>query len=90
MESFSVIYAGNLTSTDQVIFDNPSGCIVKNFMIYHQQNQPGRLKVSFDEVDFFMDLQANEMKRVDILPFTKKIIASGEGINIHLSGFIIT
>lgn len=90
MENFSVIYTGILTNTDQVMFDNPSGCIVKNFMVYNQQNQPGRLKVSFDTVDFFMDLQANEMKRVDILPFTKKIIASGEGINVHLSGLVIT
>lgn len=90
MEDFSLIYVGTLTANDTILFDNTKGCIVKNLMMFNPQNQTVTVKLAFDDVDFFIELQQNEMKIIDILPFTKKIVSNGEGINIHISGLVIT
>ena len=90
MEDFSVIYTGTLTAQDSTLFDNTNGCIVKNLMVYNTKGQVSQLKLVFDDVEFLLELKQNEFKKIEILPFTKKIVASGDGINIHVSGLIIT
>ena len=90
MEDFSVIYKGALTGQDTTLFDNTKGCIVKNIMLYNTQAQNVQVNLTFDDVLFIVELQGNETKRIDILPFTQKIVASGNGINIHVSGLKIT
>lgn len=90
MEDFSIIYRGTLTTQDTTIFDNPKGCIVKNVMMYNTQAQSVQVNLSFDDVLFIIELQANEFKKLDILPFTQKITCNGGGVNIHVSGLAIT
>lgn len=90
MEDFSVIYNNVLTGIDATLFDDQKGCIVKNLMLYNTQAQPAQVRLTFDDVLFIFDLQANDYRRLDLLPFTKKIVGSGDGVNIHISGLIIT
>ncbi len=90
MEDFSIIYKGTLTTQDATLFDNQKGCIVKNLMIYNTQAQSVQVNLSFDDVLFIVELQANEFKKIDILPFTQKIVANGDSVNIHISGLVIT
>lgn len=90
MEDFSIIYKGTLTAQDITLFENQKGCIVKNLMIYNTQAQSIQVNLSFDDVLFIVELQANEFKKIDILPFTQKIVANGDSVNIHISGLVIT
>lgn len=90
MEDFSVIYNGVLTGIDADLFDNPKGCIVKNLMLYNTNQAQVQVRLTFDDVLFIFELQANEYKKLDMLPFTQKIVASGDGVNIHASGLVIT
>lgn len=90
MEDFSIIYNNTLTGMDADLFDDPKGCIVKNLMLYNTQAQVTQVNLTFDDVLFVFELQANEYKRLDLLPFTKKIVGNGDGVNIHISGLIIT
>lgn len=90
MEDFSVIYNNTLTGIDTTLFDDPKGCIVKNLMVYNTQAQQTQVRLTFDDVLFIFELQGNEYKRLDLLPFTKKIVGSGDGVNVHISGLIIT
>lgn len=90
MEDFSIIYKGTLTTQDTTLFNDTKGCIVKNLMLYNGQAQPVQVDLSFDDVLFIIELQANEFKKLDILPFTQKITGNGDGVNIHVSGLIIT
>ena len=87
MEDFSVIYKGTLTGQDTTLFDDIKGCIVKNLMLYNTTIAPLQVSLTFDDVLFSFELQANEYKK---LPFTQKIVGSGDGANIHISGLVIT
>lgn len=90
MEDFSIIYKGTLTAQDITLFENQKGCIVKNLMIYNTQAQSIQVNLSFDDVLFIIELQTNEFKKIDILPFTQKIVANGDSVNIHISGLVIS
>lgn len=89
MENFSVIFSGNLTGQDTILFEDKRGCIVKNLMIQNTTQAQIQVNLSFDDVPFVFELQANEYKRLDMLPFTQKINGSGDGTNIHISGLEI-
>ncbi len=90
MEDFSVIYKGTLTTQDTTLFNDQKGCIVKNLMIYNTNQAQAQVNLSFDDVLFVFELQINEYKKIDMLPFTQKITGSGDGVNIHVSGLVIT
>ena len=90
MEDYSVIYKGTLTALDTEIFNDAKGCITKNFIFSNTQAQVTQVTLTFDDVPFSFELQANEFKHLDMTMFTQKIIATGENVNIHISGLQIT
>lgn len=91
MEDFSIIYKGTLTDQDETLFNNAKGCVIKSILLYNTDGvQTVEVVLTFDEVPFSLELQPNEFKHMDIVMFTKEIIANGKDVNIHISGLQIT
>ena len=90
MEDFSIIYNGQLTGVNTELFNDQKGCIVKNLMLYNTTMAQVQVDLTFDDVLFSFELQQNDYLKLDMLPYTKKIEGSGDGVNIHISGLIIT
>ena len=83
MEDFIIIANQTLTSEEQVIYSNSNGAVVKTILL----NAPMQTEVVlvFDEIPFsFLIEKGTTVTSTPIL--TKKIKASGDSVNVHITG----
>ena len=86
MEEFVIIANQTLTNEEEVIYSNNKGAVVKTILLFNQNEAEQKIILTFDEVAFSYTLSPKDTKIIDSPIFTKKIKASGELINIHITG----
>lgn len=85
MEEYKVISATTLTGVEQQIYQNSYGAIIKTILLYANGSESTKATLSFDGVAFNFDL-TGDTKVISTPIFAKVIKASGNGVNIHITG----
>lgn len=86
MEEFIIIANKTLTGTDTLIYSNSKGAILKTILLYNTNETEGKATLTIDSVVFCFKVISGETKIITTPILSKNIKASGEGINIHITG----
>ena len=83
MEEFAIIVNQTLTNEESVVYSNTNGAIIKTILL----NAPTQTEVVlvFDDVPFSF-LVEKETTIISTPILTKKIKATGGGVNLHITG----
>ena len=83
MEEFAIIANQTLTNEEEVIYSNSRGAVVKTILL----NAPMQTEVVlvFDEIQFSFLIE-KETTIISTPILTKKIKASGDSANVHITG----
>ena len=83
MEEFLIIANQTLSNTEEVIYSNSRGSVVKTILL----SAPAQTEaiLVFDEVPFSFLIE-KETTIISTPILTKKIKASGDGVNLHITG----
>ena len=83
MEEFVIVANRTLTNEEDVIYSNSRGAVVKTILL----NAPTQTEVVlvFDEIPFSF-LTEKETTVISTPILTKEIKASGDNVNIHITG----
>lgn len=85
MEEYKIIKATTLTASEQTLYSNTAGAIVKTIVLQSTNPEITKATLSFDGVAFNFDLDSSVMK-FDGPIMTKEIKAIGDGVQIHITG----
>ena len=85
MEEYKVISSTTLTEVEQQIYQNSYGVIIKTILLHANGSENAKATLSFDGVAFNFDL-TSDTKVISTPIFAKVIKASGNGVNIHITG----
>ncbi len=80
------IAAKSLGAEEEVLYANSDGAITKTIMIYNSTETEREVTLNLDSVTFSFKLISNETRIINAPLVTNSIKASGEGVNIHISG----
>lgn len=86
MEEFKQIAARSLTTSEQSLYSNSLGAIVKTILLCNSKTEESEATLTFDSVAFKFKLAAGETKVLNSPILTKAIKGTGDGINIHITG----
>lgn len=86
MEEIIRIAAQTLNSTETTLYNNVDGAIVKTILLHNTNSIESEITLKFDSVIFLFTLAASETKMLDYIIKTNNIKATGDGVNIHISG----
>ena len=86
MEQIVRLNATTLTATEQTLYTNTIGALVKTIMLHNPNAETTEVTLSIDGVIFIFTLTTKETKIIDTHIVTNLISATGLGVNIHLSG----
>lgn len=86
MEEFKQIAAKALTSSEQTLYTDTKGAIVKTILLYNSKEQETEATLSLDGVAFKFKLLAGETQVISTPILSKTIKGTGDGINIHITG----
>ena len=75
-----------LNASEEILYTNINGAVVKSILLFNNNNSDKEVTLKLDSVTFLFKLAANETKIIDTPIVTNLIEASGENINIHISG----
>ena len=89
MEDYKLISAKVITKSEQTLYSSSLGAIVKTILLYNSKEEESKATLIFDSVAFKFKIAAGETKILNSPVSTKNIKASGEGINIHITGLEI-
>ncbi|WLF70490.1 hypothetical protein Q6375_05740 [Clostridium septicum] len=89
MEDYKLVAAKVLTTSEQTLYSSSLGAIVKTILLYNSKEEESKATLTFDSVAFKFKIAAGESKILNSPILTKNIKASGEGINIHITGLEI-
>ena len=83
MEEFAIIANQTLANEEEVVYSNSKGAIIKSILL----NAPTQTEVVlvFDEIPFSFLIE-KETTIISTPILTKKIKASGDGANLHITG----
>lgn len=83
MEEFAIIANQTLTNEETVIYSNSRGAVIKTILL----NAPTQTEVVlvFDEIPFSFLIE-KETTVISTPILTKKIKASGDSANVHITG----
>ena len=83
MEEFVIVANRTLTNEEDVIYSNSRGAVVKTILL----NAPTQTEVVlvFDEIPFSF-LTEKETTVISTPILTKEIKASGDSVNVHITG----
>ena len=83
MEEFAIIANQTLTNEETVIYSNSRGAVIKTILL----NAPMQTEavLVFDEISFSF-LIGKETTVISTPILTKEIKASGDNVNIHITG----
>ena len=85
MEEYKVIAATTLTESDQQLYQNSYGAIVKTILFHPNNPEITKATLSFDGVAFDFEL-SNGTTVINTPIMTKSIKASGKDVKIHITG----
>lgn len=85
MEEYKVIKATTLTASEQTLYTNASGALVKTIVLQSKNPEITKATLSFDGVAFNFEL-GTDVTKFDGPIMTKVIKGSGKGVNIHITG----
>ena len=80
MEEYKIIKATTLTESEQTLYSNTSGAVVKTIVL-----QTTKATLSFDGVAFNFEL-GSDVTKFEGPVMTKAIKGSGNGVNVHITG----
>lgn len=80
------IAAKSLGAAEEVLYANSAGAITKTIMMYNSTETEREVTLNLDSVTFSFKLVSNETRIINTPLVTNSIKASGEGVNIHISG----
>jgi len=86
MEQIIRIKATTLTDTEQTLYSNTIGAIVKTIMLHNTNSTDTEVTLSVDGVIFVFTLTTKETKIIDTHIVANSIKGLGLGVNIHVSG----
>jgi len=86
LEQIVRIKAITLTATEQTLYTNANGAVVRTIMLYNTNTTDTEITLNLDGVIFLFKLATKETKILDIHVVSNLIKATGLGINIHISG----
>lgn len=83
MEEFAIIANQTLTNQEEIIYSNSKGAVVKTILL----NAPTQTEaiLIFDEIPFSFLIE-KETTIISTPILTKKIKASGDSVNLHITG----
>ena len=86
MEEFAIIANQTLTNEEEVIYSNSRGAVIKTILL----NAPTQTEVVlvFDEIPFSFLIE-KETTVISTPILTKKIKASGDSVNVHITVFLL-
>ena len=77
MEEIIRLSSKKLNASEEILYTNINGAVVKSILLFNNNNS---------DKEVTLKLAANETKIIDTPIVTNLIEASGENINIHISG----
>lgn len=86
MEGIIRICATSLTTTEQDLYSNTDGAIVTTIIMYNPNSESTEVTLNFDGVAFLFTLSSKETKIMDSHFVVNSLKATGNLINIHISG----
>lgn len=86
MEEIIRLSSKKLNASEEILYTNINGAVVKSILLFNNNNSDKEVTLKLDSVTFLFKLTANETKIIDTPIVTNLIEASGENINIHISG----
>lgn len=86
MEKIIRLSSKKLNASEEILYTNINGAVVKSILLFNNNNSDKEVTLKLDSVTFLFKLAANETKIIDTPIVTNLIEASGENINIHISG----
>ncbi len=86
MEEIKRLYAGSLAVTEKTLYNNANGAIVKTIALNNTNLSDTEVTLSIDGVTFLIPLEAKETKILSSVMVVNDLKASGDGVNIHVSG----
>jgi|GEM_PF-6412488 len=86
MDEIVRLAATALTDTEQTLYSNINGAVVKTIILYNSNTTEKELSLKLDSIEFKFKLATGETKVLDSPVVSNLIKATGLGINIHISG----
>ena len=86
MEEIIRLSSKKLNASEEILYTNINGAVVKSILLFNNNNSDKEVTLKLDSVTFLFKLAANETKIIDTPIVTNLIEASGENINIQISG----
>lgn len=86
MEEIIRLSSKKLNASEEILYTNINWAVVKSILLFNNNNSDKEVTLKLDSVTFLFKLAANETKIIDTPIVTNLIEASGENINIHISG----
>lgn len=86
MEEIIRISATTLTDTEQTLYTNSNGAIIKTILLYNSNTAEKEISLKFDNIEFKFKLATGETKIIDSPVVSNFIMATGLGVNVHISG----
>lgn len=83
MEEFVIIANQTLTNQESVIYSNSKGAVVKTILL--NASAQTEVILVFDDIPFSFLIE-KETTVISTPILTKKIKASGNGVNLHITG----
>ena len=93
MEDYQVIYSGSLTTTNTDIYIAPTqnaGAIIKNIILYNTNPTNAKVTLTLDNTNFVFEINQGQTIFLDRVIYTKSMVASGDGVNIHVCGLLVS
>lgn len=85
MEEYKIIKATILTESEQTLYSNTSGAVVKTIVLQSTNPTITKATLSFDGVAFNFEL-GSDVTKFEGPIMTKAIKGSGDGVNVHITG----
>ena len=85
MEEYKIINAKILTDSEEILYTNKYGAIIKTIILQSTNPEITEATLSFDGVAFNFELDSSVMK-FDGPIMTKEIKGIGDGVQIHITG----
>lgn len=80
------VVATTLTATEQSLYNNTPGVVITKVIMYNSNTTATTATLSFDSVIFLFNLAVGETKILDLYSLVNDLKATGDKINIHVSG----
>ena len=82
---YKIIKATTLTASEQILYSNTSGAVVKTIVLQSTNPTITKATLSFDGVAFNFEL-GSDVTKFEGPIMTKAIKGSGDGVNVHITG----